>query len=215
MDALLFRDKTYRLDRHGFLADQRDWDHRFAEGMADRLGLDRGLTLMHWRMVLFVRKRFECQCQVPRIHEACRACGFSRARLLGLFPPGYQRGVCRTAGIPYTNIVDLHFALTGETAEPRGPRYEMTPHGFLRDFARWDDGFAIRVAASEHVPLMTAEHWHVIDYLRERYSESGEIPTVSDTCRDLRLTLRDWRRLFPAGYRNGAWRMAGLPAVLK
>ncbi len=213
IDALSFRDRSYPLDERGFLADPDMWSKRFAAGMAHRLGIIGDLTLDHWRIIFFVRRFFEREQGVPRIHETCKQGRTSRSRLLELFPAGYQRGVCRLAGLPYSFIVTDHYALTYEVERSVPPRYEICGSGFLRDFWSWDDGFALATAGERSAGQLSGDHWRVIDFLRESFASSGRPPTLGHTCTALGLTRTDVDELFPEGYRRGACRMAGIPAI--
>ena len=120
MDAMTVSGRSYPLDRRGFLADPGVWDLQFAAAMARRLGMAGELTLLQVKMVLFVRRWFVQNGEVARVFQACRGCGLSRMRLRALFPWGYQRGVCRLAGIPYHVIDSSHHALTYETVARQG-----------------------------------------------------------------------------------------------
>ena len=115
MDTVTAADKTYPLDKRGFLADPGVWDLDFASAMASRLGMSGELTLLHLKVVLFVRHFFIRRGRVPRIFETCRGCGMSLTTLRTLFPCGYQRAVCRLSGISYDTIDRNHHALTFET----------------------------------------------------------------------------------------------------
>ena len=138
MDELECAGRSYPLDRRGFLADPSAWDPEFCAAMASRLGMPGQLTLLQLKVVLFVRRWFVTRGEIARIHETCRGCGLSRAELRALFPCGYQRGVCRLAGIPYRAIDSGHHALTYETLarkrEPdRDPRSSGGPRTNGRD----------------------------------------------------------------------------------
>jgi tRNA 2-thiouridine synthesizing protein E len=51
----------------------------------------------------------------------------------------------------------------------------------------------------------------VVHYLRDYFAVNRQIPTVFEACSGNDLTLEELKELFPAGYRRGACRMAGLP----
>lgn len=121
MNALMTSGRSYHLDRRGFLADPVHWDLAFAHAMAHRLGQPGDLTLLQLKVVLFVRRHFVRQGLVARIYSTCHSCGLSLGQLRDLFPWGYQRGVCRLAGISYEIIDDGHHALTYETVARRDP----------------------------------------------------------------------------------------------
>ena len=129
MDAMEVSGRSYPLDRRGFLSDPGVWDLQFAAAMARRLGVSGELTLLQLKVVLFVRHRFVERGEVARVHETCSSCGLSLAGMRALFPWGYQRGVCRLAGIPYQVIDTGHHALTYETVARRVPCPSDPPSG--------------------------------------------------------------------------------------
>lgn len=115
MDVMVVAGRSYPLDRRGFLADPGTWDLEFAAEMARRLGQKGELTLLQLKVILFVRRHFVRHGEVARVYSTCHACGLSLGRLRSLFPWGYQRGVCRLAGLSYEVIDSSHHALTFET----------------------------------------------------------------------------------------------------
>lgn len=121
MDAVVVAGRSYPLDRRGFLADPSVWDLEFVAAMARRLGQPGELTLLQLKVVLFVRRHFVRRGEVARVSATCQACGLSLGQLRDLFPWGYQRGVCRFAGISYQAIDSGHHALTYETVSRRKP----------------------------------------------------------------------------------------------
>jgi TusE/DsrC/DsvC family sulfur relay protein len=201
----------YRLDQYGFLADPTTWDTRFAEAMARQVGIAGGLSLPHWKVVLFVRKYLVGRGEVARLHETCRHCGLTRRRLRHLFPAGYLRGVCRIAGVPYEAIAESHYALTYEVVPAADAVYPTSTAGFLCDPEEWDPGFPVQAEAAP--ATLTPLHWAVIDEVRLAFQATGHAPTIVDTCRHTGITLAELRRLFPQGFRQGVLRLAGLPVT--
>jgi len=139
MDGLVSSGRTYPLDRRGFLSDAGAWDLEFCTAMAPRLGLPPRLTLLQLKVVLFVRRRYVQRGEIARVHETCRGCGLTLAGLRSLFPCGYQRGVCRLAGIPYRVIDSCHNALTYETVARRVPVDRDSPSPGLPRASGQDD----------------------------------------------------------------------------
>jgi len=201
----------YRLDRFGFLAEPRLWDTRFAETMASHVGISGGLNLLHWKAILFVRKRFLDRGEIPRLYQACRHCSLSRRRLRHLFPAGYLRGVCRLAGVPYEAVASCHYALTYEVVPASDAIYPTSPAGFLRDPKEWDPGFPLQAEGAPEA--LTPLHWAVIEEVRAAFQEAGHAPSIVDTCRRTGLTIAELNGLFPQGFRLGLLRLAGLPAA--
>jgi len=93
---------------------------------------------------------------------------------------------------------------------PLNAKYSLDSDGFLLDPKQWDREYAAETAGQVGVPGgLTKGHWDVIDYIRSVYSDSGKCPLVYETCRVCGMTLKDLKRLFPAGYLRGACRLAG------
>ncbi len=89
--------------------------------------------------------------------------------------------------------------------------YEVDDDGFLLDFDRWSERFAIETARKCHiVPGLNEAHWRVIHWIRRHVQEFGACPLADRTCRANGLSLEDLRELFPTGYLRGACRIAGL-----
>jgi len=212
--TVTFGDRSYTLDAHGFLDPPEQWDERFAEGMAERLGVHTGLTGEHWSLVRYLRNKFLRDRTVPLVVFACLDNGLRLSRLRYLFPTGYHRGACRIAGIHFEFLRDANFNLTLETYTTPWAGYPLSPLGFLDDFDRWDERFAWLVGREHGLSGGLSErHRRVMAFLRVHYRNTGTIPTIYETCRTHGLGLDELAGLFPGGYRRGACRMAGLPPL--
>jgi tRNA 2-thiouridine synthesizing protein E len=204
--------KVYTLDRHGFLDPPEQWDDGFAIGMAERIGIHGGLTEEHWNFIRYLRKKFTEEETVPVVVLACAENNIRLGKLRSLFPAGYHRGACKIAGINYKFMYEHNIWLTYESYRMLKANYKMTPSGFLEDFDQWDRQFAHLTVSDWALPGgLSKTHWEVLDYLRDHYRKTMDIPTVYETCKVLELTLTELRELFPEGYRRGACRAAGLP----
>jgi tRNA 2-thiouridine synthesizing protein E len=212
MSAVAFKGKTYELDDHGFLDPPDQWDDNFAEGMAKLVGVTSGLTDRHWHFILYLRRKFLEERTVPVLVLACADNGLRLSELRSLFPTGYHRGACKIAGINYQFMYETNYWLTYETAPPAKARYKLDQLGFLQDFEQWDEDF-VELALEQRQPptAPAARHMQVVRYLRDYYAVHRTIPTVFETCSANELNLDELRYLFPAGYRRGACRIAGLP----
>lgn len=204
--------KTYTLDRHGFLDPPEQWDEDFADAMAERSGIHGGLTKQHWDFIHYLRRKFVIAKTVPVVVLACADNNIRLGKLKSLFPAGYHRGACRIAGINYKFMYEHNIWLTYESYRSLKANYGMTPAGFLVDFDQWDHQFVHHIVSEWDLPGgLTDRHWDVVNYLRDYYRQTRNIPTVYKTCKDLDLTLNELRELFTEGYRRGACRVAGLP----
>lgn len=98
-----------------------------------------------------------------------------------------------------------------------GITVETDSEGYLRDLSLWSEELASRIASNEKLDL-TENHWEVIRFLRQGYSENGTVPNI-------RLLQKAMTReygpdkgdskylysLFPYGPAKQACRIAGLP----
>ena len=92
-----------------------------------------------------------------------------------------------------------------------GRIYELDEEDFLLDPDKWDKNFAVAMAPRTGISgELTPAHWDLLWYIREFFLESGKCPVVHKACKAQNLRLGDLQRLFPAGYRRGACKLAGL-----
>ncbi len=210
--SIEFGDKTYALDDHGFLELPEQWDEAFAEGMARRQGIFNGLNEEHWRFISYLRKKFLEEQKVPVVVLACADNNIRLNKLRKLFPTGYHRGACRIAGINYEFMYTSNIWLTYESHALLAPEQKLSQAGFLEDFNQWNEHFAHLTAREWTLPNgLTDRHWEIIRYLRDYYSVHKNVPTIYNVCQVNHLSLEELLELFPAGYRRGACRAAGLP----
>lgn len=218
MGTFAYNNETYEVDNNDFLADFHSWDKNFAEGLALKLGIAGGLTKEHWDVLNYIREAFRDTGRCPLVYETCRANGLSRRNLKVLFPTGYLRGACKLAGITYREgflgqsylpsvAEDLNVISTSKT-------YAVDVRGFLINAGDWDEIWAAHRAYDMKINdgKLTDKHWQVIKFLRQYYDSSGKVPTVHETCENLKFELDELEKLFPDGYHRGAVKIAGLKA---
>jgi TusE/DsrC/DsvC family sulfur relay protein len=86
----------------------------------------------------------------------------------------------------------------------------MDAGGFLREPHTWSTALATAIARLDGLPEMTAEHWRVIQALREHFERFGAAPPAfSHICARQHLGPHCVERLFRSD--REAWRIAGLP----
>lgn len=216
MGTFAGKDKMYEVDENDFLLDYDRWDEGFAEMMAEKLGMTRGLTKEQWDVIRYIRKSFEQNGRCPLIYETCRQSGINLRELKRLFPTGYLRGACRLAGITYREGY-LGIAHLPKTADDlniisASKNYRVDVRGFLINPDDWDEYYAAHRAYDAKIPggILTDRHWDILHYLRNYYRENNDIPTVYQTCEDNNIELGELEALFPDGYHRGAVKIAGL-----
>jgi TusE/DsrC/DsvC family sulfur relay protein len=90
--------KTYEVDVRGFLVNPTPWDKEFAVHKAIELKIPK-LTDKHWRVINFLRGRFEKDNIVPTVYETSEVLGIEAEELETLFPTGYHRGAVKVSGL--------------------------------------------------------------------------------------------------------------------
>jgi tRNA 2-thiouridine synthesizing protein E len=95
---LIYANKTYRIDVHGFLVDANEWDHYYAACRAFDMKIPK-LSDRHWQIIRFLRERYEKTKEVPTVYETCEDNQVSLEELKQLFPDGYHRGAIKIAGL--------------------------------------------------------------------------------------------------------------------
>jgi tRNA 2-thiouridine synthesizing protein E len=215
METFVFKGKNYQVDSEGFLADFRQWDPDYAEGMALKVQTPGGLKEEHWGVINFIRGFFEQSGKCPLVYQTCRMNNLNLRELKRLFPAGYLRGACKLSGITYRECYVKYSWVEADTKKTEAPGeekfYEIDALGFLVDPRTWDEQFAIYKAEEMKMPEKLSErHWQVIRFLRARYKKDGVVPAIYETCEANNMDIDELEKLFPDGYHRGAVKIAGL-----
>ena len=98
-----------------------------------------------------------------------------------------------------------------------GTDYEHDEEGFLLDVTNWNEDLAKLIAEDEKLD-MTDEHWEVVNFLREYYSEYQIAPAVRVLVKAIKKKFGAEKgsnkylyELFPYGPAKQACKIAGLP----
>ncbi len=101
--------------------------------------------------------------------------------------------------------------------EAAGKSFEVDEEGYLINLSDWDEGIAAYLANEEKVEL-TPNHWEVINFLREYYSEYQIAPAIRVLTKAISKKLgadkgsnKYLYKLFPYGPAKQACKIAGLP----
>jgi dissimilatory sulfite reductase related protein len=97
--------------------------------------------------------------------------------------------------------------------ELAGKMYEVDGHGFMLEAGKWNEAIARAFALKEGVAALTADHWKVINYLREYYLANGICPMIRRLVKESGFTLKQLYDLFPEGPANSACKWAGIPGA--
>ena len=83
--------------------------------------------------------------------------------------------------------------------------------GFLKQLSNWTREAADELAERNDLGPLTAEHWKIIDYVRNYYLIHGEGPPIVKIGKATGMSSSEICKLFPCGVARGAYRLAGLP----
>jgi TusE/DsrC/DsvC family sulfur relay protein len=87
---------------------------------------------------------------------------------------------------------------------------EVDEDGFIQQPEQWDKAVAEDIAKLEESYPMTEDHWKVVNYLRQYYTEFGIAPPIRMLTKQTGLDLKTIYKLFPSGPAKGACKIAGL-----
>lgn len=80
--------------------------------------------------------------------------------------------------------------------------------GFLIDTLSWDRPFT-EMRAEEAGLILTAQHWQLIELIRDKYLRLGALPPIRTVCKAVGIDKQVLQRQF--GSCLALWKMAGLP----
>ncbi|RTZ62549.1 MAG: sulfur relay protein DsrC [Gammaproteobacteria bacterium] len=105
--------------------------------------------------------------------------------------------------------------------EVNGKTIETDDNGNLVNYLDWNEEVAEAMAAAEGIEL-TPDHWELLNYLREEYTENGnnqpmERAILKGMSKRLgkKVSSKDMYTLFPHAPSKQGNRIAGLPFVLR
>ena len=88
---------------------------------------------------------------------------------------------------------------------------EVDEDGFMMDPEQWNKAVAAALGNTEGVDDLTEDHWKVIQYLRDYFTQFGVAPMIRKLCKQTGFQLKEIYELFPSGPAKGACKVAGLP----
>lgn len=98
-----------------------------------------------------------------------------------------------------------------------GSSFEHDEEGYLKNLADWNKDLAEIIAKDEKIDL-TAEHWEVVNFLREYYDEYQVAPAIRVLVKAVKEKMGAEKgsnkylyELFPYGPAKQACKIAGLP----
>ncbi len=83
--------------------------------------------------------------------------------------------------------------------------------GFLTDPAQWDRDLAEKIAEENGIPELTPSHWLVVEFMRNRYLETGSAPSIRSLGKESGVPVKELYQLFPKGPAKLAAKIGGIP----
>lgn len=91
-----------------------------------------------------------------------------------------------------------------------GKSVAVNEEGFLINPEDWDTDIAAEIAKTEGIDELTPEHWVVIEFCRQRASESGAAPTLRQITQGSNVSTKELFKLFPKGPAKKVAKISGL-----
>ena len=92
-----------------------------------------------------------------------------------------------------------------------GIEIEIDEDGFIQEPDKWNNAVAEDLAKTENASPMSAEHWKLVNYLRDYYVKFGIAPPIRMVVKQTGFDLKKIYQLVPGGPAKGACKVAGLP----
>ena len=97
------------------------------------------------------------------------------------------------------------------TIEIAGMELRRDPEGFLVDSGEWTPEIALELAYESGIHELTRRHWQVIEFMRERYLETGSAPSIRALGKESGVPVKELYELFPKGPAKLAAKIGGIP----
>ncbi len=87
---------------------------------------------------------------------------------------------------------------------------DVDAEGFMTDPEQWNDEIARAIARENGVPELTDRHWHVVRFMRDRYLETGNAPSIRSLGKESGVPVKELYQLFPKGPAKLAAKIGGI-----
>ena len=88
---------------------------------------------------------------------------------------------------------------------------DVDAEGFLTDPAQWNERIAEAIAATNGIPELTDRHWLVVRFMRERFLQTGNAPSIRSLGKESGVPVKELYQLFPKGPAKLAAKIGGIP----
>jgi dissimilatory sulfite reductase related protein len=101
--------------------------------------------------------------------------------------------------------------MTAVAPTPPAAVVAVDAEGFLVDPHSWTEEIAREIAAENGIPALTARHWLVVGFMRERFLKTGTAPSIRSLGKESGVSVRELYELFPKGPAKLAAKIGGIP----
>ncbi len=92
-----------------------------------------------------------------------------------------------------------------------GKEIDVDGEGFLQRPEQWNKAVAVEIARSAGIDELTDRHWQVIEFMRQRYLETGSAPSIRSLGKQSGVPIKELYALFPKGPAKLAAKIGGIP----
>jgi TusE/DsrC/DsvC family sulfur relay protein len=92
-----------------------------------------------------------------------------------------------------------------------GATVDVDADGFLTNPQQWNKQVAEEIAAGTGIDELTERHWQVVNFMRERYLETGSAPSIRTLGKASGVPIKELYELFPKGPAKLAAKIGGIP----
>lgn len=96
------------------------------------------------------------------------------------------------------------------TMDIAGKTVQVNEEGFMTDPSEWTKEIAAIIAREEGIDELTEEHWTIIEFCRQKASETGAAPTLRQITKGAGVPTKQLFKLFPKGPAKKVAKIAGL-----
>ena len=88
---------------------------------------------------------------------------------------------------------------------------EVDSEGFLQKPEQWSEELGAEIARQAGIDPLTDRHWIVVRFMRDRYLQTGQAPTIRTLGKESGVSTKELYQLFPKGPAKLAARIGGIP----
>ncbi len=88
---------------------------------------------------------------------------------------------------------------------------ELDAEGFLQKPEQWSEEIGVELARQVGIDPLTDRHWQVVRYMRDKYLQTGQAPSIRSLGKDSGVSTKELYQLFPKGPAKLAARIGGIP----